>query len=193
MTHRFIGTLPPDTVPVNYGLWVSQDGMIFKAVRNARALMYHVLNVQKDGSISITTDKGRVKVSAARIIAEAFIPNPGRFSRVHHIDNDPTNNAVSNLRWGEAPIEDKRAARRQYYTTHKDIFYKANRKSGHTHNCYRNCLKREYRARGRGDIFDLLFSPENIREASEEEWDDDAVAHFRRMLGGEEPWLKPAP
>ena len=73
-----------------------------------------------------------------------------------------------------------------------DIYYRPNRKGGHTHNCCRNCLKREYRARGRGDIFDLLFSPENIREASEEEWDDDAVAHFKRMLGGEEPWLKPA-
>jgi len=129
MTHRFTGTLPPGAVPANPGLWVTQDGMIFKAVHNARALpMYHVLKVRKDGTITITTDRGRVKVSAARIVAGAFLPNPGGFSRVHHLDNDPANNAVSNLRWGEAPIEEKRAAQRHYYATHKDIFYRANKK-----------------------------------------------------------------
>lgn len=129
MTHRFTNTLPPDAVPASPGLWVSQDGVVFKAVHNAKTPpMYHVLRAQKDGTISITTDKGRVKVSAARIVAGAFLPNPGGFSRVHHLDNDPANNAVSNLRWGEAPIEEKRAAQRHYYATHKDIFYRANKK-----------------------------------------------------------------
>lgn len=129
MTHKFTRTLPPNAILTNFGLWVTQDGIIFKAVHNAKAIpMYHVLKVQKDGTISITTDKGRVKVSAARIVAGSFLPNPGGFSKVHHLDNDPSNNAVSNLRWGETPIEEKRVKHRHYYATHKDIFYRANKK-----------------------------------------------------------------
>lgn len=34
-----------------------------------------------------------------RIVATCFIPNPDNLPEVNHIDNDPTNNAVSNLEW----------------------------------------------------------------------------------------------
>lgn len=34
-----------------------------------------------------------------RIVAEHFIPNPKGLPEVHHIDEDKTNNAVSNLQW----------------------------------------------------------------------------------------------
>jgi hypothetical protein len=35
-----------------------------------------------------------------RLVAENFIPNPNNYPKVLHIDNDPTNNHVSNLMWG---------------------------------------------------------------------------------------------
>lgn len=34
-----------------------------------------------------------------RLVAEAFIPNPDNLPEVDHIDNNPQNNHVSNLRW----------------------------------------------------------------------------------------------
>lgn len=32
-----------------------------------------------------------------RLVAEAFIPNPDNLPEIDHIDNNPQNNAVSNL------------------------------------------------------------------------------------------------
>lgn len=34
-----------------------------------------------------------------RLVAQAFIDNPNDYDQVNHIDNDPTNNCVTNLEW----------------------------------------------------------------------------------------------
>ena len=39
------------------------------------------------------------RYSAHRLVAEAFIPNQDNLPIVHHKDEDPTNNKVSNLEW----------------------------------------------------------------------------------------------
>lgn len=36
-----------------------------------------------------------------RLVAEAFIPNPNKYPVVDHIDGDPSNNDVKNLRWAD--------------------------------------------------------------------------------------------
>ena len=35
-----------------------------------------------------------------RLVAENFIPNPNNYPLVMHIDDDPSNNHVNNLMWG---------------------------------------------------------------------------------------------
>lgn len=53
------------------------------------------------GYIHVTTCYMGVKTTrdVHRLVAEAFIDNPDRLSEIDHIDRDPSNNSVENLRW----------------------------------------------------------------------------------------------
>lgn len=42
--------------------------------------------------------KGKMKY-IHKLIAEAFIPNPNNFPLIDHIDRNPLNNSIDNLRW----------------------------------------------------------------------------------------------
>ena len=52
---------------------------------------YLVVNLYKNGS------KSTKRIH--RLVAQAFIPNPENKSQVNHIDENKTNNKVSNLEW----------------------------------------------------------------------------------------------
>ena len=52
---------------------------------------YAEVHLRKDG-------KG-LSIKVHRLVAEAFIPNPDNLPQVNHIDEDKTNNNVSNLEW----------------------------------------------------------------------------------------------
>jgi hypothetical protein len=43
--------------------------------------------------------------TVARLVAQAFIPNPDNLPTVDHIDQDSTNNHVSNLRWASRHMQ----------------------------------------------------------------------------------------
>ena len=46
----------------------------------------------------VKNDKS-VNVAGHRLVTTAFLPNPGNKPCVDHIDNDPQNNNLTNLRW----------------------------------------------------------------------------------------------
>lgn len=64
----------------------------------------HKLTLTKSGYISVTLYKDSKQKSfrVHRLVAEAFIPNPNNFSQVNHIDENKSNNCVTNLEWCSA-------------------------------------------------------------------------------------------
>lgn len=49
--------------------------------------------------LTLTSDSVLKNFTVHRLVAEAFIPNPDNLPTVNHIDEDKTNNNVSNLEW----------------------------------------------------------------------------------------------
>lgn len=49
--------------------------------------------------VGVSMNGKRINLLVHRIVASAFIPNPNNLPEVNHKDNNPANNAVSNLEW----------------------------------------------------------------------------------------------
>ena len=49
--------------------------------------------------VTLQTDGKRKTYNVHRLVAEIYIPNPDNLPEVNHIDEDKTNNNVSNLEW----------------------------------------------------------------------------------------------
>lgn len=81
---------------------ISRDGEVFRETKYGFFKLkptpsyngYLTVPIHRLGS----TKKHRTKVS--RLVALAYLPNPNNYSVVMHLDNDKTNNKVSNLKWG---------------------------------------------------------------------------------------------
>nr|DAH80889.1 MAG TPA: homing endonuclease [Caudoviricetes sp.] len=52
--------------------------------------------------VALSKDGSPVKYRVNRLVAIAFIPNPNELPQVNHIDEDKTNNHVTNLEWCSA-------------------------------------------------------------------------------------------
>lgn len=70
-----------------------QDGRLYQE----RNLKYS--EQQRYYQVSLFINGKTRKHSVHRLVAEAFIPNPGNDPVVHHIDGNTHNNAASNLEW----------------------------------------------------------------------------------------------
>ena len=81
---------------------VSDLGNIL-SVRTGKLLKQENVNPTKEGlsykRVTFSTDGVVKRHSVHRLVAECFIPNPLNKPHVNHIDNDPSNNCVTNLEW----------------------------------------------------------------------------------------------
>lgn len=92
---------------------VDQFGRVYSidriktVVDNGRIYEKHIAGKQMKQSIhtkgyktvSLTKNGSTKTIFVHRIVAEAFLPNPGNFPLVNHKDEDKTNNFIDNLEW----------------------------------------------------------------------------------------------
>lgn len=85
------------------GYQVSDAGDVRSFVNNRHGLCDtpHPItpHLNKGGYPVVSLGKNCKKL-VSRLTAEAFIPNPDNLPMVRHMDDNPQNNHVSNLRWG---------------------------------------------------------------------------------------------
>ena len=83
---------------------IYEDGRIFSKKFNR--FIKSTLDKRKDRPINkcyykvcLYKNGKRYTKSIHRLVAEAFIPNPNNLEMVDHIDQNPQNNDITNLRW----------------------------------------------------------------------------------------------
>ena len=75
------------------------DGRVWsRARRNGKFLTVEV-SYKGYARVALYKDKKMKRKAVHRLLATTYIPNPDNKPLVDHIDQDPTNNALDNLRW----------------------------------------------------------------------------------------------
>lgn len=87
-------------VPGFPGYEVSDEGRVASYLRRNRLVL--ALMVKSNGYVSVNLARSRRRVTCTvhSLVAEAFIGPRPPGQEVRHLDGDPHNNRVSNLRWG---------------------------------------------------------------------------------------------
>ena len=77
------------------GYHITKDGKLFRNGKLVKMFFHH--NYMR---CVLHNGKKYKNAKAHRLVAEAYIPNPGNLPLVRHLDDNPLNNHISNLAWG---------------------------------------------------------------------------------------------
>lgn len=77
--------------------FITKDGKVYSSYLKK----FLRLNPKKNGYVYVSFQENMVKTThrVHRLVAIAFIPNPGKLPFVNHKDGDKSNNSVDNLEW----------------------------------------------------------------------------------------------
>lgn len=78
--------------------WISPSGRIWNSITQR----YLKPSAKPTGYLQVNLeclDGRRKKEYVHRLVAMTYLDNPDNLPQVHHIDNNPSNNDVSNLKW----------------------------------------------------------------------------------------------
>lgn len=88
------------------GLWVKQNGSIFKRLPNGKIKEMNILKLKSTSRtykfVNHAIDGEQKRFYQHRLIAEAFLPNPHNYKIAELIDGNSDNISLNNIRWVSA-------------------------------------------------------------------------------------------
>ena len=123
-------------------------------IRNKKSGQLRVLDLNSRGYYRIRVQvKGDYhRLMAHRCVAKAFIPNPLNKSCVDHIDGNPKNNRLENLRW----------------TTHSENMLNQKMRTNKMHTKFKNIVKQGSKYRWKITINNTIHRSEGTFEKEED-------------------------
>lgn len=127
----------------------------------------------------------RKMYKAHRMVADAFIPNPNNYPQIDHIDGNPLNNRVDNLRWCNNTInQNNPITRRKTVATlagHEGHYHKlAQIKNGKIIRTYVSCREAEKYGFHLSDMSKCLNGIRKHHKGYEWEWLPDYEAPINK-------------
>lgn len=84
-----------DNIPGFPGYHISKEGKLYNKGHPVKTFYHKRYERTKSRNGNLSKN-----VKIHRLVAEAYIPNPNNLPVVMHLDDNPLNNKVSNLKWG---------------------------------------------------------------------------------------------